>query len=235
MGILSEQDIIEIYEAAVTMRLVESRTALMAGTRPDFVATLPSATNQAAQTLSDLHALNEIESLADGSCPLSTWLLNATALAGPRKEAWILKAFLNENPPLGVLTVAKALERRQFAWKELPRDRTDRLATYFDSIARCLVDLVAHLSAKSPIDRQRRIDKCSELGVYANRFLLAVGDTFTEMEAHALSDTLTKACHYRRIASELAGSPGDEGRKRAIDRLAEAAGSFRGLAATLRV
>jgi hypothetical protein len=234
MSVLTEKIILEVYKAAVAMHLADSRAVLLTGIRSDFVATLPSATNPAAQTLSDLRMLNEIESLDDGTVPLLTWLLNALALAGPREEAWILEFALKQvgDPPTLVLAVAKALERSQPSWGRQSRDKTERLAVYFESIARCLVDLEDHFRMES--DRGGFIGKCSELSVYARHFLDAVGNTLSESEAHALASALQGACSYRAFLVAFADEPAAN-RAAALDGLAEAAGSFRGLAVTLRV
>src|SRR5262249_40417521 len=119
-------------------------------------------------------------------------------------------------------------------WQQQPRDRTDRLAAYFDSIALCLANLVSHLSDEQHVGR-RTGDSCSELEVYSVRFLGAVGDILPRSEAVTLARTLRDACYSRRIATELANASTTDDRQRALDRLAEASGTFRGMAATLRV
>jgi hypothetical protein len=175
MGLVTEEDVLEAHCAAVAMRLGDSRTALLGGIRPDFVAGMPLETSPAAQLLSDLHSLNEAGPLVDGTVPLATWLLNALTLAGPRVEAESLRYLLDRyaDGPLQVLTVTRALERRQSSWKVQPREKTDRVAAYFESIAGCLSDLADHVGGSKGIDR-RILDKCAELEVYAQRFLAAV-------------------------------------------------------------
>src|SRR5689334_12317119 len=137
MGILPEYVIVRVHRAAVT--LVEHRTALLTGIRAEFVATLPLVTDPATQTLSDIRTLNEAGALTDGTIPLSAWLMNATILATPHKEAEIITEGISMyiDGSLQVLTLAKALECRQPSWRQQPRDRTDQLAAYFDGIARC--------------------------------------------------------------------------------------------------
>lgn len=47
---------------------------------------LPNAPDSATQVLGDLHRLNEVEALADGTIPMHMWLANAAALTSSRME-----------------------------------------------------------------------------------------------------------------------------------------------------
>src|SRR5262245_59294115 len=81
------ETLMNVHEAAIKAGLADCRSALLAGIRADFIASLPCALTPAAQLLSDLHALADAETLADGSVPLAIWWLNARILAGQRPEA----------------------------------------------------------------------------------------------------------------------------------------------------
>lgn len=76
----------EIHQAAVDAHLTASRDELLGGLPASIVASLPMAASRAGQILGDLHALNEIGQLDDGSSPLAAWLANAAALARDRPQ-----------------------------------------------------------------------------------------------------------------------------------------------------
>jgi hypothetical protein len=81
-----------------------------------------------------------------------------------------------------------------------------------------------------------RLGKCSELGVYAERFSDTVGDALPAAEIEAFAGTLARATQARRLAYELDGRRKSKNeRSQALGRMAEASGIFRGLAATVRV
>lgn len=94
MGLLSHDDILKLHAAVVTARLVGSRSVLLAGIDPHFVARLPQATSPSDQVLQDLHSMNATPTLPDGSVPLAIWLANAIALSGAQNEAEIFKTAL---------------------------------------------------------------------------------------------------------------------------------------------
>jgi hypothetical protein len=89
MGLLSHEHILELHGAAISAGLVASRAALLAGVDASLVAGLSHATSPSAQILLDLHELNAVGRLGDGSAPLATWLANAGALSGARGESRI--------------------------------------------------------------------------------------------------------------------------------------------------
>ena len=88
--------VIEIHTAAVQIGLAQSRTAMMSGIAPGFVASLATAASPAAQLLQDLHALNSVGSLEDGTLPLKIWLQNAVTLSGPRRESAVFRRALEQ-------------------------------------------------------------------------------------------------------------------------------------------
>src|SRR5689334_20169748 len=94
MVVLSPDQILSLHEAVVRTRLTDSRAALLGGIAPGFVDSLPSAPNPGGQILSDLHALNAVAALSDGSVPIVTWLRNAARLAGSRREARVFRELL---------------------------------------------------------------------------------------------------------------------------------------------
>lgn len=95
-GLLTHTVILELYRAALAARL--DRRALLAGLHGAIVEHLPLAESHAAQLLCDLDELNRAGLLADGTLPLATWLANAGALAGPRREARVFDAARAQLP-----------------------------------------------------------------------------------------------------------------------------------------
>ena len=92
MSLLPEHQIAAVHRAAVTRSL--SPASLHAGLDSAFRGSLPVQHNNSAQLLSDLHVLNQTESLADGSVPLASWLGNAISLTGPFRECSVFKGAL---------------------------------------------------------------------------------------------------------------------------------------------
>ncbi len=80
---LTRNDILVVHQTAIMLGLARSRTALLSGIHPSITAGLPIESDQAAQLLSDISRLAEIE---HGKY-LITWLTNASALMGSRREA----------------------------------------------------------------------------------------------------------------------------------------------------
>jgi hypothetical protein len=66
------------------------------GVDPGISSALPRQDDDKAQLLSDLHALNLWELRPEEPLPLETWLVNAEALATPRKEAQVFSTALAE-------------------------------------------------------------------------------------------------------------------------------------------
>ncbi|APR76411.1 Glutamate synthase [NADPH] large chain [Minicystis rosea] len=81
------EDITAIHKAAVKLGLGASRSALLGGLDPAFTASLAIHPSPAAQMLTDLHTLNGIEALTDGSVPLHVWLTNALDLTSTTRES----------------------------------------------------------------------------------------------------------------------------------------------------
>lgn len=86
MPILHPNRMLSVHAAIIDAHLSESRIALLSGVPVEFVASIPLASTPAEQVLCDLNAMNMACVLSDGSVPLLTWLANAIALAGGRRE-----------------------------------------------------------------------------------------------------------------------------------------------------
>ena len=102
MPILHPNHMLSLHAAIVSAHLSGSRTALLAGIPAEFVASVPFASTPAEQILCDLNAMNVACVLADGSVPLLTWLANAIALAGGRREMMIFQEVLNQCDVTGL-------------------------------------------------------------------------------------------------------------------------------------
>lgn len=80
------------FVAALTQAVVElnlDRDALLSGIDPAVVSAIPSRRTPAEQLLTDLHELNNVGRLVDGSDPLRCWLINASTLSCKRQSAII--------------------------------------------------------------------------------------------------------------------------------------------------
>jgi len=95
MGILDHDEILKLHRAVISAQIVASRSTLLVGIDDHVVAGLPYAANPSDQILEDLHAMNETGALADGSVPLATWLQNAVARAGAKKEGAVFQNALD--------------------------------------------------------------------------------------------------------------------------------------------
>jgi formylglycine-generating enzyme required for sulfatase activity len=94
MGLLGHDEILKLHAAAVSAHLIESRQAMLTGIEASLTGGIPRAANPSDQILQDLDALNAVGALVDGSVPLATWLSNAVARTGTRKESAIFVAAL---------------------------------------------------------------------------------------------------------------------------------------------
>jgi hypothetical protein len=94
MAILPDDQIRRLHTAILTALLTDNRRALLGGIDAVFVAGLPTAPDPGGQIFSDLHLLNAVERLADGTVPLKIWLENALTLAGQRVEVDVILAAL---------------------------------------------------------------------------------------------------------------------------------------------
>ncbi|MEP7121504.1 MAG: effector-associated domain EAD1-containing protein [Byssovorax sp.] len=105
---LSSATIFEIHQAATEAGLSRSRTALFSGIDYSFVDSIPREASSGAQLIVDLHALNWVESLEDGTVPLETWLANALQSAGLRQEAAVFRRALEQVKRIKAGTEAPA-------------------------------------------------------------------------------------------------------------------------------
>lgn len=78
--LLSDERIRSLHTAAVGARLTEQRAALFERVNKHFYGSIARAPTEAAQLLIDLHRMNEIDALTDGSVPLEAWLSQAVLL-----------------------------------------------------------------------------------------------------------------------------------------------------------
>lgn len=99
MAILSHHTILELHAAIISAQLVASRSALLAGLDPRFVAGLPIAPTLSDQILADLDSMNQTGTLADGSVPLATCLQNAMARAAGKPEEAVFRDALARCRP----------------------------------------------------------------------------------------------------------------------------------------
>lgn len=90
----------EVFSAALSAGLADSRSALLAGIDRSIVASLPVAPNAAAQIRTDLDELNRAE-LENGARPVRSWLHNAALLARSRVEAAVFQRALAALDPSG--------------------------------------------------------------------------------------------------------------------------------------
>lgn len=96
MRILSHEQILKLHAAAVAGGLAARRPALLALIDAAFVASMPLTSTTGDQLLVDLHTMNDVDALADGTVPLEAWLANAAAIARSPKEATVFRAALDE-------------------------------------------------------------------------------------------------------------------------------------------
>jgi hypothetical protein len=128
----------------------------------------------------------------------------------------------------GLIEAAKALMGAAGTLQRLGDERRAKLASYFDAIAAALAGIV---------ERRRRGEKardlCSELRVYADGISEVAGTTLSESEVNRLVVELNRAQHSRTMMF-IAQMPDDQFYEIYAGHIEEAAGSFRGLANTLR-
>jgi hypothetical protein len=104
---LPEEDILSLYDAAISADLTTQQEALLAGLSPHYVASLPSQGRSNARLLQTLHELNSVAELSDGTIPLVSWLRNAQMLTAIQAEGRVFEAAL--------LKVKELVERRKSA------------------------------------------------------------------------------------------------------------------------
>ncbi|MBL9100190.1 MAG: hypothetical protein JNL82_04475 [Myxococcales bacterium] len=93
-ALLTPMTIQALARAAVEASL--HRDSLLAALPNELVGKLSRADNPLAQLFNDLHSLNKIPRLADGSVPLRAWLEAAAFLSGPLPQAAIFNQALDE-------------------------------------------------------------------------------------------------------------------------------------------
>lgn len=82
MLLLPLETIFLLTKTAVSTGVALQRTALLSNLPPAYAAMLNFANNPQAQVLQDLNQMNQTRFLADGTCPLLIWLINADLLSG---------------------------------------------------------------------------------------------------------------------------------------------------------
>lgn len=99
-ALLPPMTIQALARAAVEANL--HRDSLLAALPNELVGKLSRADSPLAQLFNDLHGLNKIPRLADGSVPLRAWLEAAAFLSGPLPQAATFNQALDElsrDPP----------------------------------------------------------------------------------------------------------------------------------------
>ncbi|MFO0757814.1 MAG: hypothetical protein U0359_15065 [Byssovorax sp.] len=129
MGTLDQEEIAAIHAATVREGLSLQRDALLARVAPAYVASLTRSDKPDAQTLLDLHAMNESGPLGDGSSPLAIWLQNGLRLASSESTKATFRAALDR---LG------AARERESAPLDAPPPTPPRLERWSSVIATVL-------------------------------------------------------------------------------------------------
>jgi hypothetical protein len=174
VGILSHKQILSLHAAVTSAHITTSRAALLGGIDPAFVDGLPICSSLSSQILSDLHALNAAERLADGAVPFSMWLENGLALVGQRAEAEVFQRALaaaeaTDGAARGGVGQGASQRGDEIA-EELSRIGRAVLLARSDDLKRCLYEVEAlltrcphHVEArllcervKRSVDEQRR-------------------------------------------------------------------------------
>ena len=124
-----------------------------------------------------------------------------------------------------LLGVAKTLFGLRGELKKAKVDRRGRIATYFESISKCLADVSTSLK-----DGQVPHGKCAEMKTYAEALPAAISHEIGYSEARRLSEELGAAYQVEALLSELS----DSNQERELAKLDEAAGIFQALANTIR-
>ncbi|MEZ4301241.1 MAG: hypothetical protein R3B70_40275 [Polyangiaceae bacterium] len=90
--LLDDKTLRGLHAAAIQIGL--DRRALLVGVPAGYVASLRQSDSPTAQLMRDLETLNATPSLMDGSVPLVSWLENAVAFSGLRREGAVFEAAL---------------------------------------------------------------------------------------------------------------------------------------------
>ncbi|MFO0761427.1 MAG: effector-associated domain EAD1-containing protein [Byssovorax sp.] len=90
----STDEILTLHRAAVQVGLGAHRGTLLGDIHPGFVASMAIAASPSTQILTDLHALNDVEKLTDGTIPMAVWLKHAVEIVSPRPEEEIFRRHL---------------------------------------------------------------------------------------------------------------------------------------------
>lgn len=91
---LSQDELHKVFQAAIKSGLTGTRTALLAGMHPAFVASLAHSSAPSAQLLMDLNTLNRTEKLMDESVPMREWLKQARLLTAMYPESEVFEEAL---------------------------------------------------------------------------------------------------------------------------------------------
>jgi hypothetical protein len=93
-AILDDQAIRTIHQAALEAELGYKRAELFVGVSRAFVQNPRTMPNPSAQILSDIHAMNHVGRLLDGTSPIAAWLSRAEELAGSGAPALTFREML---------------------------------------------------------------------------------------------------------------------------------------------
>lgn len=103
--LLTQDEIHELHQAAVSADLADKHEALLTSLDKSLRSQLPFASAPADLMLMGLDMLNRLGVLRDGSVPLIVWLKNALLLTRPRSQALVfekvLAKLLSAGTPVG--------------------------------------------------------------------------------------------------------------------------------------
>lgn len=241
---LKPEDILTLHQTVTSLAL--DRDALLSGLPPALVANLPRARRLSEQLLIDLHALNDLEPLSDGSVPLHRWLQNALAVAAPSPRSRVLSTCLRSLILPSELSLRPSRPRRR--WRLfLSCSVTDQL--YQDELSTTLRRNYAPVSidhwapdgpvvppaAGSPAAERLA---ASDIGIVFLSPDLLASDHFWQARVYTSSPSgilvvpvLVRPCDWR--STELGGLPSLPSGDKAISLLPNRDDAWRDVAATI--
>ena len=156
---LTAEHINSIFSAIRNLGL--DRDTLLLGIPSAFTGSLKKCPDLSSQILTDIHSLNDVECLSDGSIPLRSWLENACRLSELRQEQGVFASalrYLSERtttassgrvqqpPPRGVYKVDASLRTSE---EDRERVKVDRARVQEDAVEDCRIDPRAFYSLRA--------------------------------------------------------------------------------------
>lgn len=126
-----------------------------------------------------------------------------------------------------IVAVAKELRDLRSNFSNAKTEQRQRIAAYLASISDCLDGMYESLK-KNEVPHKR----CAEMMAYAELLPSALGDTIDPEKAKELSDRLRRSHEVEGLWYEFKAHPEA---KAELQKIAEAAGVFSGLANSVRV